>query len=62
MSFESFSCMINGGITTRYLKLKKGTRQGDPISALLFILLLSPVYTPLYINGLYINLCINLYI
>ena len=62
MSFVSISCIINGGITTRYFKLKKGTRQDDPISALLFILLLSPVYTHLYINGLYINLCINLYI
>ena len=34
------SCIINCGITTYYFKLKKGTRQGDPISAYLFILVL----------------------
>ena len=27
------SCIINGGITTKYFKLERGTRQGDPISA-----------------------------
>ena len=32
------SCIINGGNTTKYFKLEKGTRQGDPISADLFIL------------------------
>ena len=31
------SCVINGGTTTKYLKLNRGTRQGDPISAYLFI-------------------------
>ena len=31
------SCIINGGKTTKYLKLDKGARQGDPISAYLFI-------------------------
>ena len=34
------SCIIDGGITTKYFKLDKGTRQGDPISAYLFILVL----------------------
>ena len=38
------SCIINGGITTTYLKLDKGTRQGDPISAYLFILVLEIVF------------------
>ena len=34
------SCIINGGTTKNYFKLEKGTRQGDPISAYLFILVL----------------------
>ena len=34
------SCIINGGTTTKYFKLQKGTREGDPISAYLFILVL----------------------
>ena len=38
------SCIINGGITTHYFKLKKGTRQGDPFSAYLFILVLEAVF------------------
>ena len=31
------SCVINGGTTTNYFKLERGSRQGDPISAHLFI-------------------------
>ena len=27
------SCIIDGGFTTKYFKLDKSTRQGDPISA-----------------------------
>ena len=38
------SCIINGGNTTTYFKLEKGTRQGDPISAYLFILVLEIVF------------------
>ena len=38
------SCIINGGNTTKHFKLEKGTRQGDPISAYLFILVLEKVY------------------
>ena len=29
------SCIINGGNTTKYFKLQKGARQGDPVSAYL---------------------------
>ena len=38
------SCIINGGITTHYFKLKKGKRQGDPIFAYLFILVLEAAF------------------
>ena len=34
------SCVINGGTTTNYFKLERGSRQGDPISAHLFIYVL----------------------
>ena len=37
-------CIINGGFTTKYFKLDKGTRQGDPISVNLFILVLEIVF------------------
>ena len=36
--------LINKGITTHHFKLKKGKRQGDPISAHLFILVLESVF------------------
>ena len=34
------SCVINGGHTTKYFKLERRARQGDPISAYLFTLAL----------------------
>ena len=34
------SCVMNNGHSTGYLKLHRGSRQGDPISAFLFILVL----------------------
>ena len=44
------SCIINWGITTHYFKLKKVTRQGDPISAYLFILVLEAVFCVIISN------------
>ena len=34
------SCMIYGGHTTKYFRLERGARQGDPILACLFVLAL----------------------
>ena len=44
------SSIINWGITTHYFKLKKVTRQGDPISAYLFILVLEAVFCVIISN------------
>ena len=43
-------CVLNGGITTKYFKLKKGKRQGNPISAYLFILVLEIVFLMIKTN------------
>ena len=37
-------CIINGGKTSKYFRLKKGRRQRDPTSAYLFILVLEVVF------------------
>ena len=38
------SCVINAGETSKYFKLERGTRQDDPISAYLFVIVLEVVF------------------
>ena len=38
------SCVINGGKTSKYFKLERGTQQGDPIPAYLFVIVLEVVF------------------
>ena len=38
------SCVINGGKTSKYFKLERGTQQGDPIPAYLFVNVLEVVF------------------
>ena len=39
------SCVINSGKTTQYFQLNRGARQGNPISAYLFILVMEVLFT-----------------
>ena len=44
------SCIINGGKSSKYFNLKKGIRQGDPISTYIFILVLEVVFAVIKSN------------
>jgi len=39
------SCVFNGGVSTGYFPLSRGSRQGDPISAYLFIIVMEIFFT-----------------
>ena len=45
------SCVINGGKTSQYFKLERGTRQGNPISAYLFIIVLEVLFLNIIQNS-----------
>ena len=54
-------CIINGGQTTNYFKLKRCERQGDPLSAYLFILIFETAFIKIKMkpNNKSLNVCNN---
>ena len=48
---DNESCVINGGTTSKYFKLLRGARQGDPIAAYLFIISLEIFFIMLRSNN-----------
>ena len=55
---KSESCVTNGGHTTKYFSLNRGARQGDPIAAYLFILVLEVFFIMLRSNDQVKKVCI----
>ena len=48
LSKNQQSCVINGGTTTQDFSLERDARQGDPVSAYIFILVLEILF--IFIN------------
>ena len=46
------SCVINVGNITQYFHLERGARQGDPVSAYIFILALEVLLSSFFIHSL----------
>ena len=55
------SNIINDGTTTKYFKLQKSTRQGDPISAYLFLFLKLPLFSLKKIKILRVSIFLTIY-
>ena len=52
------SCVTNGGHTTKYFNLNRGARQGNPIAAYLFILVIEIFFIMLRSNKQIKKMCI----
>ena len=55
------SCMMNNGHSTGYFPLERGTRQGDPVSAYMFILALEILFIRIRQNEQIKGTCISDY-
>ena len=42
--YDQQSCVMNNGHSTGYFALKRGSRQGDPLSAFLFLLTIEVLF------------------
>ena len=43
LRFNAESCVVNNGVSSEYFNLNRGTRQGDPLVAYIFILVMQIV-------------------